>query len=808
MKQKLFLLLCTLLTTVGTWAYTTADLVTAGWTQVTTSLTDVNSKYFILVDAGNGYTSGMSVKHDANDSGSLYYQALGHPLSKNQMWKLSENDGKYTIQALNDDCYVNANSAGWNRSVDALESTGKYYITFSGGIWHINNTGTYNNGDTAFGPWNGTRTDGTEMNVAINKEDKQTSGVDGYAPGFYLYSLPRPQDVTSTYITNPSFETIKAGVTIPTSVSSTVNEVTGWTTTTTIRTRTQVNGSTNLGHNWGTLNNVVDGSTAFAFESNNATTTGTIKQTVNLAAGHYILSVQQKSLRYEGSSTNYIKLVAGSTSSPAYPYTAQADGIDSKQANQWDKITYSTKTLEFDSNGGSVELGVEVKVDGRSVVVLDNFMLTYEPFADAADYTALNAAIEAADAHQVGFEIGEYAPYTNKEAFEALAAAKAVAPSAATQREVQTATNLLKAATWTANTEKMNAIRWNKAEDYSSEGENKVPTGGFIGSDANSRISHNPTSNAGLDGLTQSMALMVVANTNATYGETEGYTLPLKATTIYEFKFKYAGWGECGTPTITILKGSETVKSVTLDAPEKTGNNNTDAWEAASVLFKTTDAGDYKVRFSTSGGRDAFGDLELAAVAASATIGTTGWTTFASAYPLDLSGMSASTGEVKAYYASSVGDSKIVMTSTESEGVAAGTGLMLKGTAGATITIPVAISGSPIVGNMLVGCTTETSVNASETCYVLINNGGNAEFQSLKTNGATIPAGKAYLNTGVNASSRLTIRLDGEDPTAINTIEAADTEDGSLKDGKYLIDNKIVLVKNGVKYGANGQKLN
>ena len=192
----------------------------------------------------------------------------------------------------------------------------------------------------------------------------------------------------------------------------------------------------------------------------------------------------------------------------------------------------------------------------------------------------------------------------------------------------------------------------------------------------------------------------------------------------------------------------------------------------------------------------------------SATIGATGWTTFASTYPLDLSKMTASTGNVKAYYASSIGDGKIVVTSTESEGVAAGTGLMLKGTAGATITIPVAASGDAISGNMLVGCTTETPVAASASCYVLVNNGGTAEFQSLSAHGATIPAGKAYLNTGVISPARLIISFDEEDPTAINAVEAVDVEANGLKDGKYLIGNKVVLVKNGVKYGANGQKLN
>ena len=81
----------------------------------------------------------------------------------------------------------------------------------------------------------------------------------------------------------------------------------------------------------------------------------------------------------------------------------------------------------------------------------------------------------------------------------------------------------------------------------------------------------------------------------------------------------------------------------------------------------------------------------------SATIGATGWTTFASSYALDLSGMTASSGDVIAYYASSVDASSVTMTSTDAT-VAAGTGLMLKGTAGATVTIPVAASGDALSG--------------------------------------------------------------------------------------------------------------
>ena len=186
-----------------------------------------------------------------------------------------------------------------------------------------------------------------------------------------------------------------------------------------------------------------------------------------------------------------------------------------------------------------------------------------------------------------------------------------------------------------------------------------------------------------------------------------------------------------------------------------------------------------------------------------ATIGSTGWTTFASPYALDLSGMTASTGEVTAFYASAIGDGKVTMTSTESAAVAAGTGLMLKGTAGATITIPVAASaGTAISGNKLIGCTTETGLDANDNYYVLVNNGGTAEFQRLNENGATIPAGKAYLNA---AGSARALRIVFDDITGVANVGAAD--EAKAKEGKFIENGKLVIVKNGQKFNAAGAKL-
>ena len=194
----------------------------------------------------------------------------------------------------------------------------------------------------------------------------------------------------------------------------------------------------------------------------------------------------------------------------------------------------------------------------------------------------------------------------------------------------------------------------------------------------------------------------------------------------------------------------------------------------------------------------------------SATIGTTGWTTFASEYPLDLSGMTASTGDVTAYYASAVGGSSVTMTSTEAA-IIGGEGIMLKGTPTATITIPVAATGAAIEGNKLVGRTTDLTVS-SETenyanFYVLSNNGGKAEFQNLKNyidagNSVTINAGKAYLDATGASGARLNIVFDDE-ATGINAV------DNSLQiTGKYYnLSGQRVMVPTRGLYIVNGKKI-
>ncbi len=68
---------------------------------------------------------------------------------------------------------------------------------------------------------------------------------------------------------------------------------------------------------------------------------------------------------------------------------------------------------------------------------------------------------------------------------------------------------------------------------------------------------------------------------------------------------------------------------------------------------------------------------------------------------------------------------------------------------------------------------------------------------------------RAYFNTGGNeleARSVITVNLDGNE-TAINVVEESRAGTDAQKDGKYLENGQIIIVKNGVKYSTNGQIL-
>lgn len=190
---------------------------------------------------------------------------------------------------------------------------------------------------------------------------------------------------------------------------------------------------------------------------------------------------------------------------------------------------------------------------------------------------------------------------------------------------------------------------------------------------------------------------------------------------------------------------------------------------------------------------------------ATATIGTTGYTSFASSYALDLDQIDGAT----AYYASSVTDGSVNLLQATGT-VAAGTGLILKGTAGGAVTIPAVTTGETISGNLLVGCPTETTINSETAGYAnfYVLSATVAEFQNLAEyidggNTVTIPAGKAYLNAATSGSAKLRVIFEGEDATAITAVEAVKAaNDGiiyNLRGQRVAQPTKGIYIQNGKK---------
>ncbi len=186
----------------------------------------------------------------------------------------------------------------------------------------------------------------------------------------------------------------------------------------------------------------------------------------------------------------------------------------------------------------------------------------------------------------------------------------------------------------------------------------------------------------------------------------------------------------------------------------------------------------------------------------SVTIGSTGYSTFSSPVPLNFAGIEGLT----AYVATTVGGGNVTLTSVTT--APANTGLVLKGTAGKTYNIPVTNSAATPASNLLVGCIVNTTVAADATSgfnnYVLVNEGGTPKFQSLVDNGATIPAGKAFLKNGAYSlgARSLNIVFDDETTGIENLTPALSEGEGAFYDlqGRRVAQpTKGLYIKNGKK---------
>ncbi len=192
----------------------------------------------------------------------------------------------------------------------------------------------------------------------------------------------------------------------------------------------------------------------------------------------------------------------------------------------------------------------------------------------------------------------------------------------------------------------------------------------------------------------------------------------------------------------------------------------------------------------------------------SVTVTDAGYATYVPSCDLDFSETSIKAYKVKV-------SSKGVATMNKVDNVPAGTPVLLYKDGGATEDIPVMTGAAAVSDNDLVAGNSTTATEGVATTdggytnMILNNVGGNVGFYFA--NGQTVAANRAYLHIATTLApdavggARMTMRFAGDNITSVANVEAA--AEAKAKEGKFIENGKLVIVKNGVKYNAAGAKL-
>jgi hypothetical protein len=196
-----------------------------------------------------------------------------------------------------------------------------------------------------------------------------------------------------------------------------------------------------------------------------------------------------------------------------------------------------------------------------------------------------------------------------------------------------------------------------------------------------------------------------------------------------------------------------------------------------------------------------------APASAAITLGSNGYTTFASTSSLDLTAANLPDG-VKAYKAAV--DGEIVRFTEVNEAVQANTGILVEGAPNGTVNIPIAASGSDISSSndFLVNTTGNTFSGDDDYYYfVLYKNSNPLEFWTIDPNTIAIPAQKAYLKVekaSLGASSRMLAVSFDDEPLSITSVT---TENGDGPVGIYNLQGQLLATpKKGLNI-RNGKKV-
>ena len=255
-----------------------------------------------------------------------------------------------------------------------------------------------------------------------------------------------------------------------------------------------------------------------------------------------------------------------------------------------DNLTGEART--FENAGADAAVAQANAISALSTLSNANYVAAGQAIEAAykaidRDFTALKAALAAADAGTAGFEVGEFAPYN-----VALAQAIDQTSEANTQAEINAA-----AAACVANATEVEAVyngdfaegQGSPAANIQQYGWTRTNGWGQFCNDADATSTSNQTAYYNQPGSLQ-------------YGNAGNYTMPLKANTIYNLSFKYAAWedGSNNGMTVSVLNGEDGMAAMAFPA-NKTQYKNDGAFVAKELVFVTGAAGNYVLTLANAG---------------------------------------------------------------------------------------------------------------------------------------------------------------------------------------------------------------
>ena len=190
-------------------------------------------------------------------------------------------------------------------------------------------------------------------------------------------------------------------------------------------------------------------------------------------------------------------------------------------------------------------------------------------------------------------------------------------------------------------------------------------------------------------------------------------------------------------------------------------------------------------------------------VSESVTVTSAGYATYVSTNNLDFTSTS-----IKAHTAV-VNTTTGVITLTEKNQIPSNTPVVLYYAGGKTEDIPVIAAADDLGDNDLKagkGAAVYTEDVAGHYNYVLDDVAGIGFY---KANGVTVASDRAYLQTTYNVSGPAArgMSIVFADDILTGISEAAAATEAVAKEGKFVVDGKLVIFKKGMKFNANGAKI-